>query len=127
MKPETKSAITMSIGCVCVLLMVFSSRLQIPDLMSKTLLLAFIICTYFSYRITQQAQKAGAFIPPSVNMKRQRFILTVVILAASSSATPFLMPYMGLKLPLSTRVIIAVLTFGIATSFLWAGYRKAKD
>jgi hypothetical protein len=111
MKPSTKANILFLIGSAGIWVSVFSKPLGIPSGLDAIPSLLSIIFFYLGYRLSKAAKTAGQIPAATDSQKQKRFWIFVTAYGAASVATPFLLPFTGVRLPLGTLVVISIIAF----------------
>jgi len=118
------------LGLALLLLGVFHKPVGLSEAIGDTLVFAGIGCNLlclYVYR-RHKTQLSGAALDPTVSPAKQTalFWILLVLIAVISLSIPWWMPYTGTLLPISTNVIIAIVTWILCTTLFLIGWRRGQ-
>ncbi|MFL6521532.1 MAG: hypothetical protein ACJ8NS_15035 [Chthoniobacterales bacterium] len=128
MQPKTIANIFIVLGAVCILTNLAQKPLGLPDWTGFVLPVLGALFTWGAVRVLRRAKKRGDIAPvaPTLQQYNRRLALMVVLVAVTSLASPFYLPYTGITLPFPQLVICAIISCAICVAIVVIGMRRQR-
>src|SRR4051794_14885961 len=101
MHPKTSANILIVVGAACIFANLAQKPLGLPDWTGFVLPVLGTLFTLAAVRVLRRAKKRGDIAPvaPTLQHYHRRLVLMVVLVAVTSLASPFYLPFTGITLP----------------------------